>query len=197
MEITEKRKKIMTAAAATFAKYGYKKTTIDEIVAVAGISKGLFYHYYENKTQIYLHLYNTYVDIMADTIHQKIDMTETDFIERLKTISHIRIAFINDYPDLWEFLYSAYYEQHPDIAPLIKEKNNLLVKDSFQHSAANIDWSQLRSDITPNQAIMMVTWMAEGFVRRLNFEEITSDKNLYQEFDCYIDFLKNGLYQYI
>ena len=42
MKQTEKHVQIMTAAAALFAKYGYKKTSIDEIVSAAGISKGLF-----------------------------------------------------------------------------------------------------------------------------------------------------------
>ena len=36
-----------------------------EIVAEAGISKGLFYHYYENKKQLYLHIYDTYTAVLS------------------------------------------------------------------------------------------------------------------------------------
>ena len=58
MKQTEKHVQIMTVAAALFAKYGYKKTSIDEIVSAAGISKGLFYHYYTNKAcLLYTSLY--------------------------------------------------------------------------------------------------------------------------------------------
>ncbi len=194
MELTEKRKNIMNAAAAAFAAYGYKKTTIDEIVAAAGISKGLFYHYYEDKKQLYLQLYDTYTDLLTESIMEEVNMQETDFFERLKQISHIRIAFINRSPALWGFLYSAYYEQHPDVALLIKAKNEHLAQDSYHRSAANIDWSRLRSGITPDQAIKMVTWMAEGFVKHLNAEQIVLDEQLYMEFDGYLEFLKTGFY---
>lgn len=194
MEDTRKHSRIVAAAAALFAKYGYRKTTIDEIVAGAGVSKGLFYHYFSNKKQLYLYIYNSYVDMLSRSIKENVDTTESDFIERLKRISHIRIAFINQYPDLWGFLYSSYYEKHPDVESAIKDKNKELLQASYAGSAANIDWSKLNKSISPDEAIMLVTWIAEGFVQRLNTDSLVLEENLYAEFDKYIDLLKNGLY---
>ena len=194
MKETEKHSLIMNAAATIFAKYGYKKTTVDEIVSAAGISKGLFYHYYTDKKQLYLCLYNTYVDILNTNIKKEVDTNETDFFERLKQISHIRIAFINQYPNLWGFLYSAYYEQHPDVAFEIKATNNSLIQASYTSSASNIDWSKLKKSISPDNAMKIVTWVAEGFVREINSDKLQVDENLYSEFDKYIDLLKTGMY---
>lgn len=195
MKQTEKHVQIMTAAAALFAKYGYKKTSIDEIVSAAGISKGLFYHYYTNKAELYVSLYDTYADILSRRVREDVNREEQDFFERLKQISHIRIDFIQQYPDLWGFLYSAYYEEHPDVAPWIKEKNERLLESSCDNSAANIDWSKLKAGISPEKAIELVTWLAEGFVRKVNQGGIRWEKEPYLEFDNYIEILRTGLYE--
>lgn len=191
---TEKHSAIMRAAAALFAKYGYKKTTVDEIVAAAGISKGLFYHYYPSKKELYLHLYDTYVAALAKSVETEIDTANPDFFERLKQISRLRVAFINRFPDLWHFLFAAYYEQHPDVAPEIQAKNNRLVQESYTGVAANIDWSHLKAGVTPSVAISAITWLAEGFVREVNSRRVVEDEAVYAEFDTYIELLRTGLY---
>ncbi len=191
---TDKHRQIMTAAAGLFAKQGYKKTTVDEIVIMAGISKGLFYHYFKNKNELYIHLYKSYVDLLSSSIRNNIDTTQTDFFERLKQVAHLRIGFINEYPNLWSFLYSAYYEENPEIAPLIKEKNDMLLQGSYVGSAANIDWTKLKKGISPDQAIEMITWIAEGFTRKV-VDNSTLDTELEYLFEEYMDCLKNGLYE--
>lgn len=191
---TEKHNQIMTAAAALFAKQGYKKTTVDEIVAGAGISKGLFYHYFKNKQELYLHLYNTYVDILSNTIRQKVDLSEADFFLRLKQLTYIRLDFFSKHPNLWEFLCSAYYEGHADVAPFIREKNDTLLKNAYSGSAAGIDWSKLKKGLTPDKAIEIVTWISEGFVRKFSESSIPS-KELSAQFDAYMECLKTGLYE--
>ncbi len=192
---TEKHSSILAAAAVLFARQGYRKTTIDEIVAEAGISKGLFYHYFKNKKELYISLYNIYADILSKNIRDKVDTAQTDFFQRLKQISHIRIDFITDYPSLWDFLYSAYTEKHADIAPLIREKNESLLKESHTSSAANVDWSKLKKGLSANKAIEIVTWVAEGFVGKINATNEVDIPSLYYQFDEYIEFLKSGMYE--
>lgn len=191
--MTEKQTQILNTAAMLFSKYGYKKTTIDEIVAGAGISKGLFYHYYADKKQLYLELYSRYTEIMDRRVRESIDVEETDFFERLKQISHIRISFINEYPNLWAFLYAAYYEQHPDVADLIREKNKKFLEESYVGAAKNIDWSSLKAGISKEQALQAVIWIAEGFVNQLNAQKLEFDENRYGEFDLYLDLLRDGM----
>lgn len=194
MQDTEKHTLIVNAAAALFAKYGYKKTTVDEIVAEAGISKGLFYHYYQNKKQVYLYIYDTYTAALSESVGKEVDTSNTDFFDRLKQISRLRIAFINQFPDLWNFLYSAYYEQHPDVAFEIKDKNKELLQKSYAGVAVNIDWSKLKEGVSPNTAIAAVTWLAEGFVREVNSHGLVFDEKIYSEFDKYIELLRTGIY---
>lgn len=52
----ETRRAILEAARKRFLHYGFKKTTIDEIAADAGIGKGTVYLYFDNKEELLLTL---------------------------------------------------------------------------------------------------------------------------------------------
>ena len=50
----ETRRAILDAARKRFLHYGFKKTTIDEIAADAGIGKGTVYLYFDSKRDLLL-----------------------------------------------------------------------------------------------------------------------------------------------
>lgn len=50
-----KRARILAAATSLFVRFGYRKTSIDEIARAAGIAKGTVYLYYRNKAELVLH----------------------------------------------------------------------------------------------------------------------------------------------
>ena len=49
----ERRQHILNAARNVFAKRGYHHTTIDDIVAEAGVARGTFYLYFEDKRAVF------------------------------------------------------------------------------------------------------------------------------------------------
>lgn len=48
-----KRLKILEAAAARFGQSGYEATSMDDVAAAAGVSKGSLYDYFENKEDLF------------------------------------------------------------------------------------------------------------------------------------------------
>mgnify|MGYP000914953748 CR=1 FL=1 len=59
----EKQERILNAAIKEFAKKGYKNAVTDEIVKEANISKGALFHYFNNKRDLYLFLYDYSLEI--------------------------------------------------------------------------------------------------------------------------------------
>lgn len=53
MPKAERRQQILAAARGLFQKRGYHLTTIDDIVAQAGVARGTFYLYFEDKRAIF------------------------------------------------------------------------------------------------------------------------------------------------
>ncbi len=50
-----RREAILRAATELFIAYGYKKTTVDDVAAAAGVAKGTVYLYYQNKAELFVH----------------------------------------------------------------------------------------------------------------------------------------------
>ena len=50
----ERRAQIVRAALTCFSRKGYAKTTMDDIVAESGLSKGSLYWYFESKDELFM-----------------------------------------------------------------------------------------------------------------------------------------------
>jgi len=74
----ERRKQILDAARDVFAKRGYAQTTVDDIVAQAGVARGTFYLYFDDKRAAFAEL----VDRFAAQLSNKIARISTDDPER-------------------------------------------------------------------------------------------------------------------
>src|SRR5204862_554262 len=64
----ERRLQILHAARGIFAKRGYHQTTIDDIVLQAGVARGTFYLYFEDKRAIFSDLIDRFGSQLAVAI---------------------------------------------------------------------------------------------------------------------------------
>jgi AcrR family transcriptional regulator len=65
---TERRQQILAAARDVFAKRGYHQATIDDIVAQAGVARGTFYLYFEDKRAVFSDLIDRFAQQLAMSI---------------------------------------------------------------------------------------------------------------------------------
>ncbi|MFA6782659.1 MAG: TetR/AcrR family transcriptional regulator [Sedimentibacter sp.] len=87
------RKKLKEAAEECLLKYGVKKTTVDQLVQMAGISKGSFYSFYSAKEVLFFIVLEEY---------QKSIISE--LINKLKEIDNIGVD------EFTELIYGLYQE---------------------------------------------------------------------------------------
>ena len=130
--------KITRAALEVFAEYGYHGATMEQIMQVSGLSKGLVYHYFPSKEKIFFHLVDTALEISKNTWKDALDSPGTAW-EKIEKLSEnvVKIAFTDEsslyslimiqattqgksIPGLMEHIYQrmAYYNELP---PLIIE----------------------------------------------------------------------------
>src|SRR5512133_2099432 len=74
----ERRQQILHAAREVFAKRGYHQATIDDIVAQAGVARGTFYLYFEDKRAVFSDL----IDRFSAKLTMAIGSIVTDDPER-------------------------------------------------------------------------------------------------------------------
>lgn len=109
----EKKQKIIGAAINQFAELHYSKVTINGIVQAAGIAKGSFYQYFENKDDLYIYLFTELGDTKLDvfeSLKAKIPVISfkeymMEYIKELNKlessndqIPHLKREFLNECP---------------------------------------------------------------------------------------------------
>ncbi|GHH98030.1 TetR/AcrR family transcriptional regulator [Neobacillus kokaensis] len=197
----EKQDRIINAAIKEFAQKGYDNASTNEIVKVAEISKGLLFHYFGNKKQLYLFLFDYCYDLIADEFFKKIDLSETDFFIRMRQAVIIKMELLANYPELFNFLQAVYLEESREIRQEFEKKLQQLQEINFAKMYENIDTSKFRSDIELEKVIKIITWTFE----KLSEEELNKAKLLpnyeidYQkvrsEVEKYFDVLIKAFYK--
>jgi AcrR family transcriptional regulator len=96
----ERRQQILDAALACFARKGYHKTTMDDIVTESGLSKGTLYWYFKSKDELFFSLVTSFflgIQQDLDVIFEQ----STSASDKLHSLAHEFACF---YEEIAEFL---------------------------------------------------------------------------------------------
>lgn len=66
----QSRERILVAGMQAFGEKGYDGTSLNLLLGACGVSKGLFYHYYTNKDELYLACVQGCFDAMTERLSQ-------------------------------------------------------------------------------------------------------------------------------
>jgi AcrR family transcriptional regulator len=190
----EKKNMILDAALTTFAGNGYKKTSVSDIAAAAGISKSMVFHYFGTKKELYLYLVNYCGNIIITEVKDKFDMNIKDFFERIKLASLIEFNASKKHSAILAFLGSAYTEDNEEVKADLKVifsqgegfRSELIYKGT--------DTSRFKDNIDLTLVIKMLGWIADGFVNNLKDKSIDIDTFCDDFFRC-LDLLRDNFYK--
>ena len=84
MDKKSERSRIVSAAWQLFHEKGYNKTTVDDIIALSGTSKGSFYYYFNTKDE----LLNSLADIL-DELYEDLEKTMDPEMNRYDKLLYI------------------------------------------------------------------------------------------------------------
>jgi AcrR family transcriptional regulator len=192
----EKQNTIIDASLTCFGINGYKKTSVSDIAAGAGISKALVFHYFGTKKALYLYLINLCTNIIMNELDEKFDNAVTDFFARIKLAANIEISVMKKHPAILSFLDSVYFENDDEVKADIKailassEIEGLRSKVAFEGT----DTSKFKDDIDPKQIMKILTLLTDGYLSKMPKTEIDLDA-LCEEFDEYINLFKRNFYK--
>ena len=171
---SDKQNRIINAAIKEFAQKGYSNASTNEIVKEAGISKGLLFHYFQNKKQLFFFLFDSCVELITDDFYKKIDLSETDFFQRIRQSVLIKMDLLAQYPDLFKFVEKAYMDDAADIQAEMQKKIRELNHINIGKIYEGIDVSKFRDDIDIQKIFKIITWTFE----KLSDEELYKAKLL-------------------
>lgn len=157
----EKQNRIINAALKEFAQKGYDNASTNEIVKEAGISKGLLFHYFQNKKHLYFFLFDYCYDLIVDEFYKKADLTEPDFIIRMRQAIAIKMELLSKYPEIFKFIQEAFLEESKELKEELKKKKQELTKINIEKAYEGIDLSRFREDVDVQKILKIINWTFE------------------------------------
>lgn len=197
----EKQQRILNAAMKEFAVRGYDRASTNRIVEDAGIAKGLLFHYFKSKKGLFLYLYDRGLRDVTERVFQGVDFSERDFFRRIAQAQRVKLALIQAYPDIMNFLKAAYVEESPDVRNELEERTSGLMAMNFQRIFEDVDTSVFREGLDKGLVMKTIVWAYEGFansytdaIRHMDSLDQES-RPMLQAADAYAAFLKQCFYR--
>lgn len=111
----EKQNRILNAGFRVFSQNSYKKSPMQEIANYAGISKSLLFHYFHNKKELYLFLWDRAADITLEYLTAYGCYEHGDLFEMMERGMKAKIRVMELYPAMTAFAIKAFYETDNEI----------------------------------------------------------------------------------
>ena len=159
-----KQQAIINAGYRVFSRNSYKNSPVSEIAEAAGISKSLLFHYFHNKKELYLFLWDKCAEISIEYMTRYGSYGQTQLFDAMERGMRAKMEIIRRYPDMGLFTIRAFYEKDEEICAAIQES---------YHKYFNLKADQTRLNLDPNQFIpgldiaMMyreMYWASEGYL---------------------------------
>lgn len=206
----EKKDLILKVAIEEFVKNGYEKTSTDTITSRAGISKGILFHYFKSKKNLYIYLVGYCVDLLTEVTMEALKKVKSDdFFERVKEIFMLKHEIIALY--MQETLLITDALLNPPVA-VSKEMKDILNKhfEAYQkefmlehiYLKELIQTERLREGISVDTVINMTMFIGEQLGNKYQtlyknklYDFFKEPDPLAQELNDYLEIVKNGVYK--
>jgi len=116
----EFRKKIVTSAGQIFSRYGFKKTTMDEIAKALIMGKSSIYYYFDSKEEIFESVVLHEANILRNELTTAIKSVESP-IDKMKNYVFVRMKSFEKLANYYNAIFDKNLD-HFDFIETIREK---------------------------------------------------------------------------
>lgn len=198
----DKRKRIIDVCIEEFALNGYDKASTNVIVKKAGISKGLLFHYFSSKRNLYLYVVDYAVERLTDMMFSMDTNLPKDIFERFVYWGIIKLKVAYAEPLMFKLVFTAFTNVPDEVKSQIESKRKELYELSRKRLLKDIDFSKFRKDINHTKAVECITLLMDGLYNKyLNeLRSYTPDKafekmnEIVKDYMEYVEMLKRGIY---
>lgn len=184
---SERQRDILNAAFKVFASSDYRHASMQQIADEARISKSLLFHYFKNKQELYLHLWNVAAQQTMRATQEYGVQETTDFFEMLRRTTHAKCMVMREHPHSFGFAMRAYYEQDPAIQAAIHRDVDAYADRGEELIARIVDTSALRDDVAVEEVYRQFVLLTDGYMFQKNQSGSIDADVIEEDFEKIID----------
>lgn len=197
----DKKKKVINACIYEFADKGYEKASTNTIIKEAGISKGILFHYFSNKKNLFFYILDYCMQAMTEEF-MKYPLTETkDIFQRFSELGVIKLKIAQEYPYIVKLFMEALASPPEDMRSEIEKKYLQASQEYMPTIFKDIDYSKFRGGVEPSKAIEVITLFIGALGEKYLKDYKGKEHELFQDYDKimaeymeYMEILKYGMY---
>lgn len=193
----EKVQRIINYGFKEFSEQPFEKASTNEIVKNAQVSRGLLYHYFKDKENLYDFLICYSIKLTIEELENKINWNETDFFNRLRDSILLKLQLMDKYPYLLEFY------NRIDKQTVLRYKQQeideiLSFKKKFYHY--NLEFNNLKPDVDIEKMMNLTKFAVKQITQNhtdtlVNKEKHLDKEALLKEIDTYLEFIRSTFYK--
>lgn len=200
-DITDKRQRILDATIREFAEKGYAKASTNSIVKEAGIAKGLLFHYFGTKKDLYLHALDHCIGFYVDYFLENMGDLPADFVDRLMAWGTLKIKMLSLKPLMYIMAVSSVEDAPEHLKPELAGRFERVSERLMPVFLGGMDFSRLREGVDPKKAVefalLVLNAVSEKFIaasRGLPDRGLSDLSSAFKEMEDYAEFIRSGLY---
>ena len=160
----EKQQAILNAGYRVFSQNSYKNSPMSEIADAAGISKSLLFHYFRNKKELYMFLWDKCAGITIEYLTKYGCYGQDGLFESMERGMRAKLEIIGIYPDMANFTIKAFYEKDPEICAAVHESYHRYFSLKAERTRLNLDPEQFVPGLDIPMMYREMYWAAEGYL---------------------------------
>lgn len=177
----EKQERIINAGYRVFSQNSYKKSPMSEIADAAGISKSLLFHYFLNKKELYMFLWDNCAKTTIRYLTEYKCYEQKDLFEMMYRGMQAKMEIIRKYPDMARFVIKAYYEKDPAVCGDIRKSYQKYLNMKANSTLMKIEPEKFVPGLDLQMMYREMYWASEGYLwekvqqGNLNMEQMEDD----------------------
>ena len=158
------KEKILQAAITEFSTSGYDKVTMENICTRHGISKGMMYHYYSGKDDLFLLCVQNMYQMMQQYLEENMaELEKKDALHALKEFWMLRESFFGEHPPFKNIFENALLRTPPHLFEKIEEIRGPIEALNRQFLHRTIGKIELRENLKKENVSMYLEAMESVF----------------------------------
>ena len=187
----ERQQLIINAGYRVFSQNSYKNSPMSEIADAAGISKSLLFHYFHNKKELYLFLWDKCAKTTIEFLTKYQCYEQRGLFDSMERGMKAKMEIIRLYPDMGNFVIKAFYETDADISAAIQESYHKYFHLKADKTRLNLDPEQFIPGLDIPMMYHDMYWASEGYLWEMVRRGNVNMAQMEADFKKLIDFWKS------